>query len=291
LFISAAYRKIVFCVIVFIFQKTLHAQELSLQISPGIMNYGGDLQSDVYTFQHANFSIGANLAYRINKFSLRTGFNVGSVHGDDLNNTNYKNRNLSFSTNIFDANLSLQYDFFSMDEKKFTPYVFAGIGAFHFNPYTYYDSQKVYLQPLGTEGQGLALYPNRKMYALTQFEMPYGIGFKYKLSDRILIGLEFTSRFLFTDYLDDVSNRYPDETELSKQRGQLTVDLSFRGNEVDPSLPFPSGVRRGNPKRNDNYYTSTFSFIYVFPQRTEYNGTGEKQSRGYRHLNCPKPVL
>ena len=255
------------------------------------MNYGGDLESSVYTFRHANFSIGADLAYRINKFSLRTGFNVGSVHGDDFTNTNYKHRNLSFSTNIFDANLSLQYDFFSMDEKKFTPYVFAGVGVFHFNPYTYYNGQKVNLRPLGTEGQGLALYPNRKMYALTQFEMPYGIGFKYKLSDRILIGLEFTSRFLFTDYLDDVSNRYPDETELSKQRGQLAVDLSFRGNEVDPSLPFPSGARRGNPKRDDNYYTSTFSFIYVFSQRTEYNGTGEKQSKSFRHLNCPKPVL
>ena len=283
------FKSLIICTVVLFVHTYVIAQDLSLQISPGIMNYGGDLENKVYTFQHANFSVGANLAYRVDKFSLRAGITVGSIHGDDYTNTNYIRRNLDFSTGIFDASLSLQYDLFSMDEHKFTPYVFAGIGAFHFNPYTYYGSQKVYLRPLGTEGQGLALYPDRKLYSLTQFEMPYGIGFKYKLSDRVLIGLEFSSRFLFTDYLDDVSNRYPDEAELFKQRGQLAVDLSFRGNEIDPSLPFPSGERRGNPKRNDNYYTSSFSFMYVFPKHTNFNGSGGKQKRNF-HLSCPKAM-
>lgn len=289
--VASKLKFIFFCINVFIFCNTISAQEFSLQISPGIMNYGGDLQSKIYTFQNANFSIAADAVYRINKFSIKGGITYGKVNGDDLNNTRYKNRNLNFSSNIADANLCLQYDFLLMDEnRKFTPYIFAGVGIFHFNPYTFYDSQKVFLQPLGTEGQGLSIYPDKKMYALTQFEIPYGIGFKYRLSNQILIGLEFSSRFLFTDYLDDVSGNYPDENELLKQRGQLAVDVSFRGNEIDPSLSFPSGGRRGNPDLKDNYYTSAFTFTYIFPKQSAYNTGGGKRNKKAQRLDCPKDV-
>ncbi len=287
----SAYKHFFFYIAILVFHYTLTAQNLSVQISPGFMNYGGDLQSKAYTFQHADFSIGVYAGYRINQFLLRAGFTTGKIHGDDLSNTGYKYRNLSFASSITDVNLCLQYDFHLLDEtRKFTPYVFAGAGIFHFNPYTIYNSQKVYLQPLGTEGEGLAVYPDRKMYSLTQPEVPYGIGFKYRMSDRVLLGLEFSSRFLFTDYVDDVSNTYPDENELFKQRGQLAVDLSFRGNEIDPSLPFPSGNKRANPDRNDNYYTSTFSFIYVFPKQSEYKMNSNKQSRKSQRIDCPKHI-
>lgn len=287
--ILSGYKHLFFCIILFIFQKPLYAQ-LSFQIAPGIMNYGGDLQTKGYTFQHANFSIAAALAYRINKISLRAGITYGKIYGDDLSNTGYKTRNLSFATNIADANLCLQYDLFLLDDnRKFTPYIFAGVGVFHFNPYTTYDSAKIYLRPLGTEGQGLAIYPDKKMYALTQPQIPFGIGFKYKVSEHVLLGLEFSSRYLFTDYLDDVSGTYPDENELFKQRGQLAVDLSFRGNEINPSLAFPSGKQRGNPHLNDNYYTSSFSFIYIFPERTGYNASS-KHNRKSQRIDCPKHV-
>jgi hypothetical protein len=279
------------CIIVLFFCSALSAQKLSVQISPGIMNYGGDLQSKVYTFQNAGLSVAADILYNIDKFSIKGGITYGKIKGDDLSSTKYKDRNLNFSTNIIDANLCLQYDFFSINEsRKFTPYIFAGIGIFHFNPYTFYNSQKVYLQPLGTEGQGLSIYPDKKIYSLTQFEIPYGIGFKYKLSDQVLIGLEFNSRFLFTDYLDDVSTKYPDENELFKQRGQLAVDLSYRGNEIDPALPFPSGRQRGNPKLKDNYYTSAFTFTYIFPKRSGYIAGGNNQNKKSRRIDCPKGV-
>ncbi|MEP6465563.1 MAG: DUF6089 family protein [Parafilimonas sp.] len=284
-------RALFFCVIIFISYNPVKAQELSVQISPGIMNYGGDLQAAVYTFQNANFSMAANVIYRVKNFSLKGGVTYGKVKGDDLTNTGYKTRNLSFISNIADASLCLQYDLFLMeDNRNFTPYVFAGAGVFHFNPYAIYNSQKVYLQPLGTEGQGLSIYPDKKIYSLTQPEVPFGIGFKYKVSDHVLIGLEFSTRYLFTDYLDDVSGRYPDENELFKQRGQLAVDLSFRANEIDLSLPFPSGQQRGNPKQNDNYYTSTFSFIYVFSKRSGYNAGSSNHNRKAQRIDCPKRV-
>jgi len=175
------------------------------------------------------------------------------------------------------------------EQHRFTPYVFAGVGGYHFNSYTTYDSLKVYLQPLGTEGQDLPAYPNKKVYALTQFAIPLGIGLKYKISERVQIGVEFCSRFLFTDYLDDVSGTYPDENELFKGRGQLAVNVSYRGDEINPSQPYPSNQNRGNPKQNDNYYTTSLSLIYVFPESV-FSGSGYGGKRG-KAVNCPKKVL
>ena len=171
------------------------------------------------------------------------------------------------------------------ETRKFTPYVFAGLGYFHFNPYTYYNGQKIFLKPLSTEGEGVS-GTGKKFYQLSQFDYPIGIGFKYKVSDRILLGIEFNSRLLYTDYVDDVSTRYPDETTLFKERGQLAVNLSFRGNEIDPALNFPSNTHRGNPKQKDNFYTSVFTFTYILPGHTILSGGNGW--RNTRSLNCPK---
>lgn len=290
MFTVQAYEKIFFSTVALFFFNLLQAQELSIQLAPGLMNYGGDLQSKFYTFKQADFSISGSLMYRIDNWVFRGGITYGKVKGSDAANALYEKRNLSFESSISEISFCLQYDLFQLNEKKFTPYIFAGIGYFHFNPYASYNSQKIYLRPLSTEGEGLTIYPKRKFYQLTQLDDPIGIGFKYKVSDHILIGLEFCSRFLFTDYLDDVSDRYPDENTLLKERGQLAVNLSFRGNEIDPSLTFPSDKPRGNPKNKDNFYTSVFSLIYVFQKRSEINGGGYSHKK-MRSLNCPKKVF
>ena len=284
---------IILVFLVFIFRSRLAAQELGLQISAGLMNYGGDLQQKSYSLNLVHPAVAVNLAYQVNHIVLRGGFTYGKVSADDVQNSLYKDRNLNFTSNISEINLCLQYDFLLTNEtRKFTPYVFAGVGFFHFNPFTHKGDTKIYLQPLGTEGEGLAIYPTRKFYSLTQINNPIGVGFKYKLSSRVLIGLEFNSRLLYTDYLDDVSKDYPDQAELFKARGQLAVDLSFRGNELDATLPYPSGKIRGNPHQNDNYYTSTFSFIYIFPEHSFFGSGGIHfgSGRNGKSLLCPKKV-
>lgn len=268
------------------FKNAIRAQEFGLQINAGLMNYGGDLQGKAYTFDKAKITAGVNLRYQVDKFALRAGFNYGSVEGDDK----LVARNLSFKTNIAEGNLCLEYNFFSPEKRmKIQPYIFAGIGVYHYNPYTTYNNQKVFLQPLGTEGEGLSIYPNRKVYSLTNLENPFGIGVRYKLSSNLFIGIEFNSRFLYTDYLDDVSKFYPDENELFKERGQLAVDVSFRGDELNPSLSYPSGKKRGNPKQNDNYYSSVITLTYVFSSNGLFqNALSNRHNR--RALDCPKKV-
>lgn len=278
----------IFCLLLFGFCNSLFSQEFSVQLAPGLINYGGDLQNKLYTVSQGGLSIYAGVTYRIDHISVKGGFTYGKIKGSDAANGLYETRNLSFETAISEVNLALQYDLFLLNEKKFTPYVFAGVGLFHFDPYTFYNSEKVYLRPLSTEGQGLSVYPDKKAYSLTQFTAPLGIGVKYKLSERIQVGIEFCSRLLFTDYIDDVSEIYPDENALLKERGQLAVDLSFRGDETNPSATFPSGMPRGNPDQNDNYYTSQVSFIYVFPKQGLFGGLGSSQGKKSHAVDCPK---
>src|SRR4249919_3458022 len=79
--------------------------QLSIQLSPGVINYGGDLQNKVYTFQDAQFSMGGSLMYSINKFTIRGGVAFGKVGGDDSTNTGYTTRNLSFGSKVSEASL------------------------------------------------------------------------------------------------------------------------------------------------------------------------------------------
>jgi hypothetical protein len=53
---------------------------------------------------------------------------------------------------------------------------------------------------------------------LTQAAIPFGLGFQFQPMKRITIGMEFGAREAFTDYLDDVSDRYPDMPRLAAER-------------------------------------------------------------------------
>ena len=111
---------------------------------------------------------------------------------------------LNFASGITEVNLGLEYYITPLGDHSLTPYVFAGIAVYHFNPYTRDTSgTKYFLKPLSTEGEGFAAGKNN--YNLTQFAIPFGAGVKLSLSENINVGFEVGLRKLFTDYLDDVS--------------------------------------------------------------------------------------
>ena len=63
-------------------------------------------------------------------------------------------------------------------------------------------------------------------------------------------------RKLFTDYLDDVSTSYADQADLLAEKGQLAVNMAYRGDELPGGNPnYPSkGAQRGGAKYKDWYY-------------------------------------
>jgi opacity protein-like surface antigen len=264
------------------------AQNLYVSGRVGGANYQGDLKAHSVSMAQARFLIGLGARYDLtDHISARSYFTFTSLHADDKNGTaSMQTRNLNFTTKIFDWELTGQYSLFSFNDKWWTPYVFAGIGLFHFNPYTKdVAGNKVFLQPLSTEGEGFI--PGIKNYKRTQFSIPFGLGAEYSLDEDRRLGVEFGYRKTFTDYIDDVSGDYVDQTALLNARGQTAVDLAWRGDEKG-GVPYPAaGDTRGGPRYKDSYYyvAITYTVRLVLDKYKDIAGlpSGKKQKKS----GCP----
>ncbi len=265
-----------------IISLTSFSQNLHLNLSAGALNYSGDLQLKKYTFNQAHPAFAIGLSYELSeKFMIRSQFMTGKISGDDKLNPLTAIRNLNFTTSVTELQVAAEYYLRDLSEYSLSPYFFAGLAAYHFNPYTKDTSgTKYFLQPLGTEGQGF--YNNRQPYKLTQFAVPFGGGMKLALSENIRAGIEFGIRKLFTDHLDDVSTTYVDPAQLAANNGPKAVELAYRTNELKNSIPYPTGDNRGSAKFKDWYY---------FTGATLSIRLGNKYAdRGHSRLGCPAKI-
>ena len=184
-------------------------------------------------------------------------------------------RNLSFRSSIYD--LMVGVEIHPLYFKKYypgqklprvSPYILGGIGFFTFNPQAKLDSTWIDLQPLSTEGQGFAEYPERKTYKLKQFNVPFGGGLRFKISPQVNFSAECVYRLLNTDYLDDVSTTYIDKSLFPKYLTGETLNhalaLYDRKKEINPTNNSNVNDIRGNPKVNDSYFTINFKIGVVF---------------------------
>ena len=112
------------------------------------------------------------------------------------------------------------------------------------------------LQELGTEGQDIS-----EEYFLVSGGITLGAGFKYDLSSDVTFAVEFTTRRVFTDYIDDVSSTYPDKARLNVVRGPQAVALSDRSLVDGIGI---EGRQRGNSSDNDRYTFLSLSFTKYF---------------------------
>jgi opacity protein-like surface antigen len=263
------YSKLFILFIYLLTGKSVRAQEqdkaATLTLFTGTINYQGDLNPNSFSFKHSNFATGIFVRKPLNRwFALRAGVNLGKIEAADRWNKEYlQSRNLSFTSSIKELYAGLELAVLDISTSRFTPYVYGGIALFHFNPWTLDNNgAKTYLKPLSTEGQGLSQYPKQRPYKLTQFSLPFGIGAKYAVSDGFNIGVEFSQRKTFTDYIDDVSTHFVDHDILLQARGQKAVDLAYRGDEVPGGIQsFPvHGEQRGTPSEMDWYYFVGLTF-------------------------------
>lgn len=266
-------------------------QRFHLTLFGGLSNYQGDLQERTFSFNQSNMALGVGVKYDFTPhFAVRAGFNFGTVEATDKQATDplLRARNLSFQSRITEGNVLLEYNLINLSEHRFTPYIFGGIAMYHFNPYSFDTlGNKVFLKPLSTEGQGLAAYPNKKEYKLTQFAIPFGGGLKLRISSNVVLGYEIGLRKLFTDYLDDVSTTYVDQATLLSERGSKAVEMAFRGSELKDgtATTYPvDGTVRGGSKYKDWYYFQGLTLTIGLGSSGD--GWGGKKSS----LGCPKPV-
>lgn len=208
-------------------------------------------------------------------FTWKNSVSVLKVSGDDhltrdITSGRYV-RNLNFQSLIYEFYTAIEFNFLKAFARKkdfaIQPYFVVGAGMFHFNPYTYYRGTKVYLQPVGTEGQGLPGYA--KNYSLYALCVPVGAGFRFHISPHLSMCFELINRYTNTDFIDDVSGQYPDAKTIVANKApgaaNITIQLSDRRSELDPNktpLSLP-GAYRGNPKQKDTYINiAALSFYY-----------------------------
>lgn len=262
------------------------AQRFHLGIFGGLAAYNGDLTDKIFPKKVTNGAIGITGTYELtDNLMIRGGITFARVGGADRfsSDSSRISRNLSFETAITEFSVVAQYYLLNLYDNKFTPYAFAGLAAYHFNPYAYQGStQKIYLRPLSTEGQGIPGYG--KQYKLTQLAIPFGGGVKYAITDNIHLGLEGGLRVLFTDYLDDVSTNYADPNDLITYRGQVSADIAYRADELPGGNPVApgKGSPRGSAKAKDYYYFTGLHLTFRLGSGGGWNGSGSRNS-----ARCP----
>ena len=291
------------------------SQTKEVGVSFGTCNFLGDLgkkdPDGKFYFSDVNSSFfrpAVGAFYRVgfnNWISAKATLTYGRLYGDDRM-TDYKEiqdadwfrnyRNLHFKSPVLEGALMAEVHLLpyaaGSTRLRIAPYITAGIGLFYYNPKAEYNGEWVSLRNIGTEGQGMPGYANK--YSLIQPSFPIGFGLKYNVTRELTVTIEFAHRFTFSDYLDDVSNKYPDKADIDafygKERAKMVYELSRRSPENDPENRYgritQAGEQRGNPHGKDGYLFTTVSVSYVIGKSylKEKNPFGRKNYQKYKRV-------
>lgn len=220
-----------------------YTQTMEVGIFAGGSYYLGDINPGVH-FQQTRPAGGVIARYNIDtRWSVRASVLVGQVRASDVFSQAVDSRNLYFQTLITDISTVGEFNFFpfiSGSSKNYmTPYIFGGASLFFFNPKR--NGEK--LREYGTEGQNVS-YENRSPYSTRGIAIPFGIGFKYSLTEKIGLAFEWGMRKTFTDYIDDISTTY--YIPLANLNSSI-----IEHRLSDPTYSHNAGVQRGDPKTMD----------------------------------------
>lgn len=281
-------------------------------------NYFGDLApvakaaSTDISFTRPGF--GFHAGYRFHhSLAVRAGLNWVRVSADDFSTDPSTEqglpryaRNLSFRNDIKELSLGLEVSLLpnhgGMNQRlPINAYLFFGAAVFLHDPMAKVPDadyqtdisggtaapqagEWVKLRPLGTEGQNLGIV---EAYSNVEFSIPVSVGATLRLpGTNFNAGLELGFRYLFTDYIDDVSSNYVDHNSFTDPLGRILSDrsaepTSFNGEVRDTSgigihnlsTGFNSssfigagydGAVRGNPDNNDMIFVTQLKLSYLF---------------------------
>lgn len=256
----------------------------SIGISLNALNYYGDLSptpkrmsTDLTLTRPA---IGLSFTHRFGpRYQITAAFTYGGIRGSDAQSADPNDvsngafryvRNLSFRNRIKELSIVGQFDWFEnqatyISRVKWTPYVYAGIAIFHHNPQAQVPATDLLGNPFPNAGEWVnlqSLKTEGKSYKLIQPAIPIGLGVRFRLNEVMDFSAEFGFRYIFTDFIDDVSGNYVDLDSFGDN--ELAKALSYRSNEV------PTGVNSRVDEIIGNRYTGYAGFTTV---------------SGYGHLN------
>lgn len=215
----------------------MSAQQLSgyeVGLNAGGFIYQGDLSPSLLgSYKTMRLGVGISVSRRISKaVSVRANVVHSQLKGDD---TKYNSpvwrpyRNFKFSSPITEISALIVYDIVQNrgNDRRFTPYVFAGGGLSSVRTrrdYSQFDEPYFSTQAYVIEGLDADI---AQILPTIIAVLPVGIGLRYPLAPRLSLNTETTFRVTPTDYLDGFS-------------------------------------KAANPKRKDRYQSHTIGVVYSF---------------------------
>jgi len=210
----------------------------------GSSYYLGELNTN--HFLPANLAFGPRLRYNYDeRISLKTSFSQGKIQGNDAFSKNsFKlDRNFNFSSIINELAFTGEFNFlpYSPIYKKSaisTPFLFLGLAYAHHNPKTNLDGDIISSQDLNIEDE---------KYSKSIFSIPFGIGLKMA-SNQFSFELTWGIRKTYSDYLDDVSTNYKDNSSIPRPDNIVnytqyeTLDNVKRGDQYTKDWYIFSGL-------------------------------------------------
>jgi hypothetical protein len=187
----------------------------------GGSNYSGDIGNETYIMPN---SLGGSFIYKRNinnRISIRTTGSYFGLKDSDANSSNIvrQQRGFSFTNRIIEAAVGLEINYFDYDVTSsydvFTPYIIAEFAGM------YYDIAS-------SQINGQYNYSNKISYSI-----PFGLGLKTKITQRLSVAIESRAHYTFVD-------------------------------DLDYNAPQISNLNFGNPNTNDWYFFSGASLLYSF---------------------------
>lgn len=252
---------VVYLFIIFSISPALSQKYDEVGLFVGGSYFFGDVHSEIQENTH----LSAGLLYRKNfnaRWAIRYDLRYAQISGNDANADNaFKlQRNLSFESNVYEFATMVEFNFFDFNPFKpasffqepdlITPYVAAGLSILTYNPKAELAGNVYELRPLATEGEN---------YGRVALAMPLCFGVKMRAADRLILGIGLEFRPTITDYLDDVSKRYPtDPSQMSKTARDLSNRTLIPQNRDGESW----GAQRGNANNNDWFSYAGITLTY-----------------------------
>ena len=254
------------------YNKSLSSQELSIGF--GGMNYLGDISMDGQRGFFGGVDMRATkpmmaISYRHNYHAHVGGrftTTIGQICGNDQwGKGSNSSRNLHFKSIVADFSAQVEFNMLPYHPGHFkfkaTPFIALGFGGMYFNPKAELNGEWVALQPLGTEGQHLDKYWDRPQYLRMALTVPVNMGVKWSINANWSMSTEFGFRYVFSDYVDDVSGYYADVSLFdasSHPDASLARQLSYRGSASIEGTVLEQTLR-GNPSNRDHMFFVMFS--------------------------------
>jgi hypothetical protein len=238
--------------------------------------------------QETRWNLGGYLRYKIrDPFSIEADLDWIRLQGADSLSTNpgRRGRNLNFRNDIVDLTVKGIWQFYQNPDlgntyryqNAFASYLCLGVSVFLNHPQGYGDPPGGHgegwynLRPLKTEAES-------SPYHLIQPGVPVGAGFFFTFSKTYRVGFELQWTETFTDYMDDISGKYP----TAAQYATMSPEAQYFSNRAtvasagDVGLgnygagPQGNGEKRGDPTNHDSYLTATFTVGYVIRGRSSF---------------------